>query len=136
MRTDHKIIVNHGNREWTLLEIADKVGVTYSSIYARYRRGTDLFAPRKIHKYSSDRIEIQIERKAKYCSNCFEYKNFSEFHRNVCSKDKLHTICKKCRNRRTYQKQLEAKINNGHLGIRECHSCGDLFTLKSNQKKY
>lgn len=113
----------------TLYEIAKIMDMPYSTIYQRYRSGKKLDDDKFITSPLTDRVDIQIERRAKHCSDCGELKSFNEFHRNIASRDNCHTVCKQCRGIKAYQKMLEQRRLFGPNSnmVKNCERCDLLF---------
>lgn len=77
----------------------------------------------------SYKIDMSIERKAKHCSDCGEYKDHSEFSVHSTNRDGRHNKCSKCRSEYQYQGLLNRERLKGNTRIRDCEKCDRLFTF-------
>lgn len=84
----------------------------------------------------SDKTSIAIQRQAKTCTNCLEYKSFDGFHKSNMASDGRHSMCRKCRGLKNYQLLLQKQIRYKSAGFRTikyCPDCGDLFRQKAKE---
>lgn len=126
------IWVEFRGKRHTLFEVAKILNISYPTIYSRYRSGKALDDPYENTQSTGakDSTLKRIEQGYKPCGNCLEIKNFAEFHKCASSSDGVHSICKKCRGKKQYQKLLEAKLLfQDAKNIRNCVKCDDLFCI-------
>jgi len=74
----------------------------------------------------SENIQNSIDRGAKHCPGCFEYKDHSNYTPDKTKTDKVEHKCKPCTAKAKYQYVLKKRLANG-CDVLNCSTCDFLF---------
>ena len=77
---------------------------------------------------------IEDEEPMKKCSICGELKPFSEFHKDKCSKDGLHSWCKICK--KEYRENNKEKIKESYKHGNKYKRLSIIRSLNRHKQKY